>query len=188
MEEITPVVPPPMIVMPGERFAVLLTRRAVPPVVREPAEVKVPAVSVVVPLPSQVIVGSIREEVPPARLTRIPTARPVTSNTARDVAPPESAPAAKPMLMLPVEIEPPLLAMEVFESMAPKVRVDVAPEFNRLTLLEIVTVPPFTLLTTVPIGTPYPVTDMPGKIPVAPEADAVPMLMTFAPPVRGTPE
>lgn len=120
--------------------------------------------------------------------TRIPNARPVASETAREVVPPASAPARIPMLTLPAETVPPALAIAVLESIAPKVRVEVAPAFTRLMLFESVTVPPATLLTTVPIGTPNPVTDIPGNTPVAPEAAEVPILSTFEPPTSVTPE
>jgi len=43
MESITPVVPPPITVIPGARFSVLLTERVVPPLRSDCSAVKVPA-------------------------------------------------------------------------------------------------------------------------------------------------
>ena len=57
----TPTVPPPMMVIPGERFTVLLTNRVVPPAVRDPEARNVPTVSVVMPLPSPTMIGSCTE-------------------------------------------------------------------------------------------------------------------------------
>ena len=80
------------------------------------------------------------------------------SATARVVAPADSAPAERPMLTVPVVSVLVLLSKAVFVSIAPKVSVEVAllPVPPEVSAFESVTVPPFTLLTTVPMGTPNP--------------------------------
>jgi len=63
MEEMTPTVPPPTIVMPAAKFAVLLTTSVVPPEANEPVAVKpgFATVSVKAPLLNPVMMGSLPE-------------------------------------------------------------------------------------------------------------------------------
>jgi hypothetical protein len=142
---------PPLKTMPGARFVVALTTTRV-----VPEAAKVPAVKFAVPEVRPVMMPSATEG-KPDKPTRIPRERPVQSATLSVRVPPARARATNSMPTVPaVTVGSLVLVMAVLVSIAPKVRVESALELTRVTGFESATVPPSTLLTTVPSGMPYP--------------------------------